>query len=229
MRPRGIKKPQSPWKLNLKFKCWGDGAAKWKKKEVDNFDKAKMSANAAAAVGKVKAVSASDELLHTIITDNLFNKLKSYFAEEKKTEKRFIGELNKAQSENELPQTSAGKKSRSKQVSAKRSAPVASEVPSPVDQSLESSDDSEEDDLAEFPQLIQADLDEASSDSEPEDYICDFCRQRREHMPELACHTCETFFLCNKCARDGKALAKHFKETICGKDDRPRTRGGAQK
>jgi hypothetical protein len=40
LRPKYLRRPQSVWKLNLKFKWWGDDTPKWTKKEAETIKNA---------------------------------------------------------------------------------------------------------------------------------------------------------------------------------------------
>lgn len=210
--------------------------ASFEKRGIFPFDQVKIMANAWAAIGTERSMDADQALLHNLLTDVMFNKLKAYFGTTKATEKRFISKVNRVHTADQLPTTPAPKQPR-----AKRAAKAAAAIVVPPDESDDTSDDeilseesddvflSDDEDVFDWGlEVPQPRLPPTAADLAPT--RCPGCGLDKESRHLIVmCTVCNDFRLCTYCRVNGKGLAEHFKETECGSADRPKRARRAQK
>lgn len=180
------------------------------------FRQSVIAGNAAAAVGAVTSIEPDQQLVRSFLNAGLFDKLKAYLKKEKKTETKYIGELNTPKKGNELPKVRLPKNPRAKKASAKKTTAPVLEDSSSSDSASTSSDVSNWEGFIIDGIEAREEEELPAESSDEEDYECPYCSHLRRHKPQSVCMTCNIFFVCVPCADEGKALTEHFRATICG-------------
>ena len=198
--------------------------ASFEKRGIFPFDEAKIMANAFEAIGTERSMDAQHELLHTLLTDVMFNDLKAYFKSEKEAKTKYIADVNKALSSVELHEKRLPKLPRAPRAkkTAKAAAAVFPETPEVSDNESDSSESdgyvSEDDGKETVWQLAPLTTKLPPSEADLERILCPGCDEPKESRHLLtACLNCNNFRLCLSCRANGNALSKHYNETNCGK------------
>lgn len=199
--------------------------ASFKNRGIFPFDEVKILANAMASIGTERHMDASTAFLREVLIDNMFNKLKTFFSQKKKHEKRFISEVAMIVDGEALPVVRAPKKPRAKKTTAakaskKSSSTEVAEQLEPMEAEIvaESSDDEVDD----------WDLDSPEDSAEVRELeiqriLCPGCNEERNaSRVQIACTSCNSYFLCSSCALNPQFLIGHMQQSNCVNFARPK-------